>query len=215
MGIESLLRESDIRYGKYQVPRNKVSPFDKRHADELTKGHMRGGDRMNGHGYAKIYAKKLWQLEKEEFTLVEVGILSGSGLAIWMDAFPRAHVIGFDIDLGHFERNLDNLKKMGAFWSGMPTVKEFDQLQDQRSVVEKVLGGRKIKVCIDDGLHTEESIVGTIRSIKPFLEKEFIYFVEDVPDILEAVQKEFPGCLCVRYKTGKHWNDELVVVTPV
>jgi len=55
------------------------------------------------HGYGKCYAEflkpLLMNLENQHITLVEIGILNGSGLAIWCDLFPRARVIGFDIDL--------------------------------------------------------------------------------------------------------------------
>ena len=91
---------------------------------------MTGGDRMFHHGYAAVYAKHLQPFVGRRFdplTVVEAGILRGSGLAMWSELFPRADIIGLDIDLSHVRENLPNLKECGAFPGREPELHVFDQ----------------------------------------------------------------------------------------
>ena len=75
----------------------------------------RGGDRMNSefHKYSTVYSKFL--NNKKINNMVEVGVLNGTGLAIWCDIFPEATIHGYDIDLSNYKNNYNNLIKMGAF----------------------------------------------------------------------------------------------------
>ena len=89
-------------------------------------GENRGGDRMSPfyHGYGETYAEFLKPFlanRMKRITLVEVGILNGSGLAIWCDLFPNARVIGLDLDLSNFERNRPFLESKGAFEKNPPS----------------------------------------------------------------------------------------------
>ena len=65
-----------------------------------------------GEHYGNIYEKEVVQrfMNCPNITLVEIGILQGTGLAIWCDVFPKADVYGLDFKLEYFERNLQNLK---------------------------------------------------------------------------------------------------------
>ncbi|CAD7931189.1 unnamed protein product, partial [Amoebophrya sp. A25] len=57
------------------------------------------------------------EIEKQKITVIEIGMLQGNGIALWHDFFQgRARVIGFDINLHPFLRNLDKLwSDSGAF----------------------------------------------------------------------------------------------------
>ena len=77
----------------------KISPHDTRSPERLelgrTVGVMVGGDRMSpyAHNYAAQYSKYLKRfLNRHPITLVEIGILKGSGLAIWSDLFPNGEI---------------------------------------------------------------------------------------------------------------------------
>ena len=83
---------------------------------------MSGGDRMqknptsffrggtsgrstscHSHNDAPQYVRHLKRLRNiGRFSLAEVGVLRGSGLAMWADFFPDADVYGFDIDFRQF-----------------------------------------------------------------------------------------------------------------
>ena len=142
---------------------------------------MIGGDRILYHGYAQKYSEYLFPYVREgvDVTLAEVGVLQGTGLAIWCALFQKGRILGFDIDLGHINGNMENLKSLGAFVGNQPELYEFDQFLDNTKHLKKILNGDKINVCIDDGLHSVESILCTMKSMMPHLAEGFVYFVED------------------------------------
>jgi hypothetical protein len=176
IGSWQWLALSEIKYGGHRL-------------GVATSKH-RGGDRMSPfdghacHGYGFSYADFLAPLmarRMERFTLLEVGILNGSGLAIWCDLFPNARVVGLDLDLSNFCANRSHLESAGAFTENKPEVYEFNQLDPNfaTSVLCDVLGDNKIDIAIDDGCHSMESIRITFDSIRPHLNKQFVYFIED------------------------------------
>ncbi len=173
----------EMKYGGriVNVPRNKVSPNDPRTPEQLATGGMVGGDRMFHHGYASVYARHLlpYVQSRKKITLVEFGILKGTGLAIWSDLFPGARIIGFDIDLGHIQANMEHLKKRGAFRNSVPELHEYDQFVENQELLAKILRGGQVDVCIDDGFHSNKTILTTLKSIMPSLSDGFVYFIED------------------------------------
>lgn len=182
-GSTKWLIRREIKYGGivYNVPRVRVSDRDGRSAEELSFGGMTGGDRMLHHGYAPIYSEFLSPyIGRPGLTVVEVGILKGSGLAIWADLFPDAHLLGLDIDPSHFENNRAELLRLGAFSKNSPEIHVFDQLQDGSDRMAKILGGRKIDVFIDDGLHSPAAIVNTLRAARPHFADGFVAVMEDI-----------------------------------
>ncbi|MCG8668637.1 MAG: hypothetical protein MI867_04425 [Pseudomonadales bacterium] len=185
---------TELKFGGIEtnVPRNKVSPNDPRTKAQLQKGGMIGGDRMYHHGYADKYAEFLAPFVKQPpKTVVEAGILKGTGLAIWCDLFPKARVLGLDIDLNHIQSNMANLEKRGAFRENRPELYEYDQLIDNTEYVRALLKGDTIDVCIDDGLHSHDSILTTMDSLLPFLSKKFVYFIEDNDTVHEKIREKF------------------------
>lgn len=167
------------------IPRRKVSSLDPRSSIEIVTGGMTGGDRMSHHGYARYYEKYLvpYIESKNHLTVVEVGVLKGVGLAIWCDLFPHSRVMGFDIDLSHFQDNYENLKGRGGFSLNSPEVYEFDQFIDNTHLINDIVGNNKIDIIIDDGFHSVESILTTINSVKGHLSDFFVYFIEDNSEV--------------------------------
>ncbi len=145
-----------------------------------------GGDRMSPfyHAYGRCYEEFLrnWMcMNQQKITLIEVGILNGTGLAIWCDLFPQARIIGLDIDLSNFQANLLQLQRLGAFSKNRPELHVFDQLNPAgaTAVIEQVMGTSMAEIVIDDGCHSNESIVNTFAVLSPRLAKNGVYFVED------------------------------------
>ena len=209
VGTAEWLIQREIAYGGYvsDVQRRKVSPFDRRSDLQLKFGGMTGGDRMLHHGYAAAYARYLRPfLKKRALTIVEFGILKGTGLAMWCDLFPNARVIGFDIDLSHFRQNQASLEALGAFRQNTPEIWEYDQFIESSRFLADVLKGHTIDVAIDDGFHSSETILTTWRSVMPHLSSEFVYFIEDYAGLLDASGNTFAHCCC-------HADGELTVIT--
>lgn len=143
-------------------------------------GTHEGGDRMNScyHQYASTYEKSLEYIKNPK-VIVEVGILTGIGLAIWCEMFPDARIIGLDITLDHYNKNKQNLKSLGAFTKNNPELYVFDQYADNEELIQQILGCDTIDMIIDDGAHTEKSIVDTYDSFKIHLSDKFTYLIED------------------------------------
>lgn len=198
-GTAEWLVGTEIKFGgiETKVPRNKVSPNDPRTKDQLSLGGMIGGDRMLHHGYAEKYSEYLFPFVKSGkiVTLAEVGILKGTGVATWCDLFQNGRILGLDIDLGHINGNMDNLRARGAFKRNRPELYEFDQFLDNAEYLEMILKGDKLDIFIDDGFHSAESILSTMKSVVPHLADCFVYFIEDNSNVHAKVRSIYPDFL--------------------
>lgn len=189
------LIDAEQRFGGLvtNVPRGTVSPLDPRTPAQLTQGGMRGGDRMKEHGYAKYYAKYLAKFLGHRITLVEVGILQGTGLAVWSELFaPTSRIFGLDIDTEHFVKNSGHLAEMGAFRKGWPTIVKYDQLVYSPEFMGRILEGQKVDIYIDDGLHTDDAILTSFASIRPHLAKTAVCFIEDNTTAAAKLRMAYP-----------------------
>ena len=205
-GSTAWLVETEIKYGGFVsgVARNRISPHDPRslttNSGVGTTGTpwsrgMQGGDRMLEHGYAPKYAQYLAPYLKHHsrLTIMEIGVLQGTGLAIWSDLFPSSRVIGLDVDLSHARANLAALKAMGAFGESDPELYEFDQYDPDSGYLETLLQGDRIDICIDDATHNSEAILGTLESVMPHMNDSFVYFVEDNATVCDDIRVRYPG----------------------
>lgn len=193
----------ELEFGGFMsnVRRNKVSRYDPRSNGEIINGGMIGGDRMIHHGYAKIYEKYLSRYVKRnsKLNIIEVGILKGTGLAIWSKLFQKSTLVGLDIDLTHFKNNFSTLKKKGAFKDVNLITHKFDQFKPNESKLRNILGQRKFHIIIDDGFHSDETILNTFGYLKQFFSNDFIYFVEDNSTVYHKLKKKFPNYKLISY----------------
>jgi hypothetical protein len=184
--------EMERHFGGYveDVSRTKFSP-----AEDRSLCWMLGGDRMapEHHGYAAAYARALAPMirRRHEFLVViEVGILNGSGLAMWSVLFPTADIIGLDIQPENFANNLAALKTLGAFKSHDPEIYEFDQLTATADDFAEIMRDRKVDVMVDDAFHSEEAILRTYQLAHRYLAPGAVYFIEDVKSVDLVVRPE-------------------------
>jgi len=167
-----------------------------------------GSDRMGGqvHNYGPCYAAWLevfrgkWAAMREPFHMAEVGILKGSGLALWSKLFgPHVQINGFDMDLSNTKQNMQFLTERGAFSAELPRLHQMNQRLDNRDLLETVAAGRKFAFVIDDGQHTADTIASTFSSFQPYLDQDVLYIVEDYKDraqVQAAVGDEFEVHTC-------------------
>ncbi len=192
VGSPTWLIEQEKKYGGLVqgLRRNNLSTREKENSFQLVHGHT-GGDRMdfapNCHGYSILYFHSITsylknvskKVDDSSLKIAEIGILNGSGLAIWSDWFKNSKVYGFDLDLETFRSNSQFLLKQGAFQRELPKVSEIDQYDVTSQEISDFLQGEKINIAIDDGAHTELSIINTFCAFKPNLAHDFLYFIED------------------------------------
>ncbi len=198
-GSPSWLAEREIRYGGLQAgARRKQSPFAPGNYYSWTHQIHQGGDRMLKHAYAPVYSRYLQEYiqprKEAPITLVEIGVLHGTGLAIWSELFPSARIIGLDIDLSYIEGNMDQLLARGAFKNGLPELYEFDQFRDDnREFFRELLGEDTVDICIDDASHDKRVTARTFLEIQPHLATNACYFIEDCPKARRHLPALPPG----------------------
>ena len=174
-----------------------------------------GADRMSSeeHEYASCYAKlledhrRMWthqhQTGRQHFLAAEVGILKGSGLALWSDLFSSsARIHGFDKYLDTARNNLDFLGEKAAFAKNNTFLHEMDQLVDNREMLGRVAQSSKFVFVVDDGLHTEEALVATFESFYEHLADSFLYVMEDVAStgLLNSITSRIGRRYAVRFQ---------------
>jgi hypothetical protein len=178
------------------IKRVKVSPKDPRSKSLIQSGGMSGGDRMNVllHDYSSKYSEYLLPLRHSEklIRILEVGILTGTGLAVWSEYFNKKVIYGFDYDLGNFESNKNNLMELGAFRDGLPVTKLFDQFADNSRTLRETFGDEKLDVIIDDAFHSDETIINTFNEMQSYLSDNFIYFIEDNKTAWKKLRVKYP-----------------------
>lgn len=172
--------------GLTKVKRGIVSPYDPRSPDALKKGTMLGGDRMEAHGYAPLYAQSLISLlnDQNEDAIIEIGVLKGSGVAMWCHLFPSSIIYGFDVDLSHIEDNIRSFENLKLYY--------YDQFEDNKEYLKSILGNKKVKMVVDDGFHSNHTILKTLDALSDYLSRSFIYFIEDNVQVHKIIQKKYP-----------------------
>ena len=175
-----------------------------------------GGDRMKSeyHNYAPIYASFLKDyIGLDGINIAEVGILMGTGLAIWSDVFINGNIFGFDINLSNYNNNYSNLKEKGAFINNNVNVFEFDQYDNNSRLLKKV-NSNKFDIVIDDGIHDYKAVASTLDSFVPNLKDNFIYFIEDVPNEYIPDIKELHNLIIGKYPHFSiYYENQLSVIT--
>jgi hypothetical protein len=146
----------EIKHDGYitEVP----ATIDSSKVKKIYSGSHTGG-RMNVffHDYSFKYSEYLTPLSQSDdlIRILEVGILKGTGLAVWSEYFNNKEIYGFDYDLGNFEDNKSYLIELGAFKDGLPITMFYDQFADNSETLKKTFGDNKLDVVVDDAFHSD------------------------------------------------------------
>lgn len=126
------------------------------------------------HHYTPHYDRHLGHLRDERFTLLEIGIggyarekQGGASLRMWRSYFPKAQILGLDIEDKSFV-DTDRIKT----YRGSQT--------DPQLLQQIVDDADDLKVIIDDGSHRSEHIRATFDILYPLLPDDGIYAIEDL-----------------------------------
>lgn len=165
-----------------------------------------GADRMalDCNAYAADYAYVLSKINTSSIrNVLEVGILAGTGLAIWSEIFPNSFISGIDIDISTASKALPELMRKGAFRSGTPHLIQMDVMQPDvgrlKSHTELV---GTFDFVVDDGPHTHDAIDAMARALLPLMSRQFTYVIEDNVGALRVAQSVFSGARDVRRVGG-------------
>lgn len=132
-----------------------------------------GTDKAGKHHYTQHYERHLGHLKNDSFTLLEIGIggyrkqgRGGSSLRMWKHFFPKAQIVGLDIE----DKSFVEAARITTY-QGSQTDAELLRR------IERESGG--VKVLIDDGSHRPEHIRETFGIFFPLLADDGIYVIED------------------------------------
>jgi demethylmacrocin O-methyltransferase len=126
-----------------------------------------GTDKNTRHNYIDGFYEKEFKKyqEKENISILEIGIANGASLYLWAKYFKNAKITGIDIEDRIVEQwKLDNIKYI--FEDGY------------KETFVKNIGFYDI--IIDDGPHTLESQLFSLKYYLPKVNKGGIFIIEDV-----------------------------------
>ena len=156
---EKLIKLEAENGGKVVIPR-----------DNGNQGRMIGNDRMaaDAHDYAGFYAKHL--KNKSFKTVMEIGILAGTGLSMWSKLYPDARIYGCDIRHDLIQVELPTNVSLHIV----------DQTTVRATDIKNIISSKKLDLVIDDAMHEPKPLENTFIAIEPFLSKDFLYILEDL-----------------------------------
>jgi SAM-dependent methyltransferase len=119
--------------------------------------------------YLPIYEELLRPLRRQAFTLLELGVWGGHSLEMWRDAFPRAAIIGVDLD----PPNTDLGRRVVMFRGD-----QADPVLMQR--VRDTYAPRGFDVIIDDASHIGITTAQSLQVLyREHLRPGGLYCIED------------------------------------
>ena len=132
-----------------------------------------GTDKWGNHRYTPRYQRHLEHLRDQEFTLLEIGIggyersrQGGASLRMWRWFFPRARIIGLDIE----DKSFVDTDRIRSFVGS----------QTDADVLRRIVAEEGAPlVVIDDGSHRPEHIRETFAMLFPLLPDGGVYAIED------------------------------------
>ena len=149
-----------------------------------------GCDKGNRHGYERIYEPVFAPVRDQAFTLLEIGVYRGASLAAWLDYLPNAMLIGVDTFHRVSPQDVPVLQHPRVRWFQMDSTLEAPDV--------------RADFIIDDGCHTPEAQLATLRNFRPLLNAGGRYFIEDAPTLT------IPGAKV--HKTGQAFDSRILEV---
>ena len=144
--------------------------------------HREGPGIWKWEHYFEIYHRHLERFRAREVSVLEIGIYSGGSLDMWREYFgPACRVTGIDIEPAcrAYERPGVRIvigdQGSDAFWDDF------------------LARGERYDVLIDDGGHTPEQQLTTLRRVLPALAPGGVYLCEDVHGTRHAFTAEVAG----------------------
>ena len=124
-------------------------------------------DKINHHGYHRIYPWFLKHFKDGDIRLLEIGVHETESMRLWPAYFKKVFVHGLDIDEKKFDG--PNVKIHQVDQSSEDQLKEF-----ARGI------GEQFDIMIDDGSHVPSHQILTLETLWGLLAPGGVYIVEDI-----------------------------------
>jgi len=139
--------------------------------NEITELFRKYGSDKIDHGYTDIYFSYFQKLKNQKLNILEIGVADGKSVRAWSNFFTNSTIIGIDInkiDVNEKKINKENIK----IHQGSQSDKKF---------MEKIVSEyKKFDIIIDDGSHLPRDVIKSFHLLFASLEKNGLYFVEDI-----------------------------------
>jgi len=164
--VKDALRPAVRRLRERRAARAVAAKGPRRTLDEI--GIATGTDKSSLlHNYLPVYDRALSHLRDTPLQLIEIGVHKGASITMWAEYFPRAKLIGIDIDPKCKEYATDRISiRIGN--------------QGDPAFLERLALSTRPMVVIDDGSHVWEHQIQTFRALFPVLRGGGYFIVEDI-----------------------------------
>jgi hypothetical protein len=174
---------------------------------EIYKKYAHGCDKGTVHSYIEIYDTILEPF-RSGAAMLEVGVFKGYSLLMWEEYFINSLVSGVDITSSFLKVSMLRPDKSQRIFLLNST---------DEAAIERSFSGQKFSVVIDDGSHRMRDQINTYRILKKYLQKDFIYVIEDIARIDRraaawlALDPEM-DIMCYDLRGIKNRRDDVMIV---
>lgn len=139
-------------------------------------------DKNTIHAYLAIYEKLFAPVRDSCTKILEIGVAYGGSIDLWSKYFSNAHVIGIDPN-----------PLLKHDFSNNPRISIFKQNAYDMELVTR-LGIGTFDIVIDDGPHTQQSMIEFASMYSKLLKPDGILVIEDVQssEWIPAILKSLP-----------------------
>lgn len=142
--------------------------------DKATHSHL-------SEGYLSIYERYLHDIRENVTNVLEIGVAGGDSLRMWRDYFPRAQIVGIDIDPSAADHAGDRIRVV------------IGSQDDEQTLARASEEAGEFDLIIDDGSHLNEMTLASFNHLFRTLHPGGLYFIEDLStsykDLTEDVRK--------------------------
>ena len=142
--------------------------------------NLQGTDKTTLHAYGPIYDELFHPRKDQVRNVLEIGVLSGASLVNLANFFPKANILGIDIDLKNVRYGMDNPRI---------TMIECDATKVEDLTTKPSLGFplslitlAGFDIVIDDGSHAPEDMVASFVIWSSKVKSGGLYVIEDVTE---------------------------------
>jgi hypothetical protein len=174
--------------------------------------HLKGGtDKADTHSYDVFYSTLFSELRNTNGTLLEIGTYNGGSSLLWHEYFKNFKIVMTDVQNNIAENVLLKLEKERH----EIIIHDAYKKNNVKKLKEKYLEG--FDIIIEDGAHTLETQIFTIKEYFKILKKGGILIIEDIQSyddaqVLLNINLRCKSKEIIDLRKNKNRYDDLLIV---
>ena len=146
-------------------------------------GFLSGTDKSAiEHEFLGFYQDELSGFDDRSFTLLEIGVKEGASLRMWSAWFPKAQIVGVDI-----EPSADQARRLGN------THVRIGDAGDPATLAAIIKEFGRPSIAIDDGSHRWHHQVTALQTLWPAITPGGCFIMEDLHTSFPVLADEYRG----------------------